>query len=84
MSNHELAPALVDAFCEQSGIETVPIYPDLFDEVVKAYRRFGKGTGHPASLNFGDCFSYAYARKHGLPLLYKGNDFAHTDVESVR
>jgi len=45
-----------------------------------AYRDFGKGSGHPAGLNFGDCFAYALAKDTGEPLLFKGRDFAHTDV----
>jgi ribonuclease VapC len=45
-----------------------------------AYRDYGKGSGHPARLNLGDCFAYALARAMGEPLLYKGEDFAHTDV----
>jgi ribonuclease VapC len=45
-----------------------------------AYRDFGKGSGHPARLNFGDCFAYALARATGEPLLFKGNDFVHTDI----
>jgi len=45
-----------------------------------AYRDFGKGSGHPAGLNFGDCFSYALAKALGEPLLFKGDDFARTDV----
>ena len=47
---------------------------------MQAYVRYGKGTGHPAGLNFGDCFSYAIARRRNLPLLYKGDDFARTDL----
>jgi ribonuclease VapC len=46
----------------------------------EAYRDFGKGTGHPAQLNFGDCFAYALARETGEPLLFKGNDFRRTDI----
>lgn len=46
----------------------------------RAYREFGKGSGHPAGLNFGDCFAYALARDSGEPLLYKGDDFRHSDV----
>ena len=49
-----------------------------------AYRDFGKGSGHPAQLNFGDCFAYALAKATGEPLLFKGNDFAHTDITPVR
>jgi ribonuclease VapC len=45
-----------------------------------AYRDFGKGSGHPAGLNFGDCFAYALAKYTGEPLLFKGRDFAHTDI----
>ena len=45
-----------------------------------AYRLYGRGTGHPANLNFGDCFAYALARATGEPLLFKGEDFIHTDV----
>ena len=46
----------------------------------EAYRDFGKGSGHPARLNFGDCFAYALARATGEPLVFKGDDFAHTDI----
>jgi ribonuclease VapC len=47
---------------------------------IDAYDRFGKGSGHPAGLNYGDCFSYALASDTGEPLLFKGDDFAATDV----
>ena len=46
----------------------------------EAYRDFGKGSGHRANLNFGDCFAYALAKSTGEPLLFKGDDFAHTDL----
>ncbi len=46
----------------------------------QAYRDFGKGSGHPARLNLGDCFSYALARDTGEPLLFKGDDFSQTDL----
>ncbi len=46
-----------------------------------AWQRFGKGSGHPAQLNFGDCMAYALAKDRGEPLLFKGNDFSHTDIE---
>ena len=45
-----------------------------------AYSLYGRGTGHPANLNMGDCFSYALAKSRNLPLLFKGEDFIHTDV----
>lgn len=47
-----------------------------------AWRRFGKGN-HPAALNFGDCFAYALAKATGEPLLFKGDDFAVTDIEAA-
>jgi ribonuclease VapC len=49
----------------------------------EAYRDYGRGSGHAAKLNFGDCFSYALAKEADEPLLYKGNDFSHTDVEGA-
>jgi ribonuclease VapC len=49
-----------------------------------AYRDFGKGSGHPARLNFGDCFAYALAKSSDAPLLFKGNDFGHTDIVPAR
>lgn len=49
----------------------------------EAYARYGRGSGSPAKLNFGDCFAYALAKETGEPLLFIGNDFIHTDVEAV-
>lgn len=49
----------------------------------QAYRDYGRGSGHPAKLNLGDCFSYALARVTGEPLLYKGDDFVHTDLRAA-
>ena len=49
----------------------------------EAYRDFGKGSGHPAKLNFGDCLAYALAKAAGEPLLFKGDDFIHTDISSA-
>ena len=49
----------------------------------QAYREYGKGSGHPAQLNFGDCFSYALARDKREPILFKGNEFVHTDLRSA-
>jgi ribonuclease VapC len=53
------------------------------DAATAAFVAYGKGSGHPAALNFGDVFSYALAKVRGLPLLYKGDDFARTDIESA-
>ncbi len=49
----------------------------------EAYRDFGKGSGHKAQLNFGDCFAYALSKARGEPLLFKGDDFRKTDVEAA-
>ena len=48
---------------------------------IEAYSLYGRGSGHPAKLNMGDCFAYALAKTRNLPLLFKGNDFIHTDIE---
>ena len=52
--------------------------------MIEGYRDFGKGSGHPAKLNFGDCFAYALAKSFGEPLLFKGDDFSRTDVILAR
>jgi ribonuclease VapC len=64
------------------NIDIVPIPPEAGFAAVEAYDRFGKGR-HPASLNFGDCLSYACARVMKQPLLFKGDDFAQTDAVAV-
>ncbi|WP_342778693.1 type II toxin-antitoxin system VapC family toxin [Phreatobacter stygius] len=48
-----------------------------------AFERFGKAIGHPAKLNFGDCLAYATAMRLDAPLLFKGDDFRHTDVQAA-
>jgi ribonuclease VapC len=58
---------------------TPPGLPDM-DAAFAAFLAFGKGSGHPAALNFGDVFAYALAKVRDLPLLFKGNDFAETDL----
>jgi ribonuclease VapC len=78
-------PALadgLDALVERRGIEIVSFDWELARESRAAFIRFGKGR-HPAGLNFGDCVSYALAQARRLPLLYKGEDFAKTDVVSA-
>ena len=58
-----------------------PIASRRFDR--EAYRDFGRGSGHPARLNFGDCFAYALAKAMDEPLLFKGDDFTQTDIKSA-
>jgi ribonuclease VapC len=60
--------------------EIVPFTGDHAALAVAAYRQYGKGTGHPAGLNFGDCFTYALAKLCDEPVLFKGNDFSRTDL----
>ena len=67
-------------FVDAANIEIVPIDAALLTELCVTRDRYGKRTGHPARLNLGDCFSYAMAKQAGVPLLYKGDDFAQTDL----
>ena len=69
----------LDRFFERFRIELVPVTTEQLAAARRAWRRFGKGN-HPAGLNFGDCFAYALAETTGEPLLFKGDDFALTDV----
>lgn len=71
---------VVQEFLVQSGIAVSPTSGDLLGNLADAHVRYGKGSGHPARLNLGDCFSYATAKTEGVPLLYEGNDFARTDL----
>jgi ribonuclease VapC len=64
------------------GFEISSVTPASARRIAAAYERWGKGV-HPAALNFGDCFAYEVAKEHGCRLLYVGDDFAQTDVESV-
>ncbi len=70
----------LDHFIANTEIEIIPVTLDQAEAARVAWRRFGKGN-HPAGLNFGDCFSYALAKTTGEPLLFKGDDFAQTDLE---
>jgi len=73
----------LDDFCKNIGLVFVSVDEHQARIAREAYRDFGKGSGHKAKLNFGDCFAYALAKAAGEPLLYKGRDFAHTDVKSA-
>lgn len=65
------------------AIEVVPLTPEQARIARQAYRDYGRGSGHPANLNFGDCFSYALAAERREPLLYVGDDFGLTDIRSA-
>lgn len=73
----------LDDLLAAAVIEVEPFTRPQADIARQAYRAFGKGSGHPAGLNFGDCFAYALARVAGEPLLFKGGGFALTDVASA-
>jgi ribonuclease VapC len=75
-----IASRKFDDFFRVSRIAVESVTPRLAEIARKAYRDFGKGR-HKAGLNFGDCFAYALAKEMDEPLLFKGDDFRHTDVE---
>jgi len=72
----------LDFWLFKSAIEIVPVDATQVAIARRAWRRYGKGR-HPAALNFGDCFAYALAIARNEPLLFKGNDFSKTDVQSA-
>ena len=70
----------LEEMLERAQVVVEPVTHDQARVARQAYRDYGKGSGHPAGLNFGDCFSYALARVTREPLLFKGDDFIHTDI----
>ncbi len=68
------------ALISDHAVEVIPFTPAQQALAADAHRTYGKGSGHAAKLNFGDCFSYALAKETGEPLLFKGDDFAQTDI----
>ncbi|HEY9868811.1 MAG TPA: type II toxin-antitoxin system VapC family toxin [Candidatus Obscuribacterales bacterium] len=79
-SRDPVAAHRFDDLCLAAQITIEPVTEMQARIAREAYRDFGKGSGHPAQLNFGDCFSYALARVTGEALLFKGTDFSHTDI----
>lgn len=73
--------ALLDDALRLTVIEVVPPGPADLEAAFAAFLAYGRGSGHPAKLNFGDVFSYALAKIRDVPLLFKGNDFSLTDIE---
>ena len=71
---------MLDDLIEVSGIIIEPVTVAQASIARQAYRDYGRGSGHPANLNFGDCFTYALAREKREPVLWKGDDFGHTDL----
>jgi ribonuclease VapC len=77
-------PALssrLDMLLQELRLIIEPVTEEQARIARQAYRDYGRGSGHPAELNFGDCFAYALARATGEPLLFKGSDFTRTDIE---
>lgn len=74
---------IVDGFLGELGVIEQNVTTEIGTEAIRAAGKYGRGTGHLAKLNFGDCYSYAAAKISGLPLLFKGNDFIHTDIEAA-
>ena len=76
----KLVQPIVDAFHRELGVTSVDINHQMALVALEAFSRYGKGSGHAAGLNMGDCFSYATAKACKVPLLYIGNDFVYTDL----
>ena len=76
----EEAERWLDDFMKAAGIRIEPVTPDQANAARSAHMKFGKGTGHGASLNYGDCFAYSLAKAMDAPLLCKGDDFRLTDI----
>lgn len=72
-----------DELIQRFNIRIEPVSFEQAKIARQAYRDFGRGSGHRAGLNFGDCFSYALARDKREPMLWKGDDFGHTDIRSA-
>jgi ribonuclease VapC len=83
-SKDPIASRRFDELMDEARITIEPVTEAQARIARHAYRDFGKSSGHPAKLNFGDCFSYALAKSKGESLLFKGRDFSRTDVKSAR
>lgn len=75
--------AMLDELASTFGIDIAPVSVEQGRLARQAHRSFGRGSGHPARLNFGDCFAYALAKARSEPLLFKGDDFSMTDIEAA-
>ena len=79
-SRDPVASRRFDELVQTAELHVEPVTHDQARIAREAYRDFGKGSGHKAGLNFGDCFAYALAKSTGETLLFNGNDFGHTDI----
>ena len=79
-ARNPVASRRFDDFMLEAQLAIMPVTAEQARIAREAYRDFGKGSGHAAGLNFGDCFAYALARAMGEPILFKGDDFSQTDL----
>ncbi len=82
-SRDPVASRLFDDLLRESRIHIETVTEEQVRIAREAYRDFGRGSGHAAGLNFGDCFAYALARTSGEPLLFKGRDFTRTGISAA-
>lgn len=82
-SRDPVASRRFDELVREAALIIEPVTEEQARIARDAYRDFGKGSGHPAQLNFGDVFAYALAKVKGEPLLFKGRDFIHTDLHGA-
>jgi ribonuclease VapC len=82
-SRDPIASRRFDDLLREAEIVIQPVTAEQARVAREAYRDFGRGSGHPARLNFGDCFAYALAKSTAEPLLYKGDDFLHAGMRRI-
>ena len=82
-SGSPVASRKFDDFCREAALRVEAVDLEQARIAREAYRDFGKGSGHPAQLDFGDCFAYALAKLRSEPILFKGQDFKRTDLTSA-
>ncbi len=82
-SRDPIASRSFDDLIREAQIAIEPVTAEQARVAREAYRDFGRGTGHPARLNFGDCFAYALAKTTGEPLLFKGDDFLYAGIRRI-
>jgi len=79
----DAAHKVVRAFLEANDVNEIPVLADIGRLAIETAATYGKAVGNPADLNFGDCFVYACAKTYRAPLLFKGDDFTKTDIQSA-
>lgn len=77
------AGEFLTTFTSPADVQLVSFTAEMYHDAALAFERFGKGRGHRAQLNYGDCMAYAVAKHFNVPLLFKGDDFANTDIRAA-